>query len=129
MEPSRELDILVAVALGWRQLSYRLWHDENGRERWIDDREGAWSPSTDIVAAFTVDKPGWLWEFKESRRVLSVALYTSRELRRLAIEMFPVLSKDVVTIWQEWLDDKAATYALARCLAALKAMGVEVEDA
>ena len=77
--------------------------------------------STDIAAAWTVDKPGWLWEFKEMPATLTVILYTSFELRCKAMEIYPRIPKEVILIWHEWLKDKVQTYAWLRCLAALEA--------
>ena len=107
MKPGRELDALMAKYI-----------------------EGCYMPraySTDIAAAFTVDKPGWLWEFQESPETLTVELYTSPALRCKAIEMYPILPKKVILVRREWLEDKARTYAWLRCLAALEV--VKVKDA
>lgn len=107
MEPGRELDALMAEYI-----------------------EGCYMPraySTDVAAAFTVDKSGWLWEFKEMPETLTVVLYTSFALRRQAMEMYPILPKKVILIRREWLEDKSRTYAWLRCLAALEAVRVDVE--
>ncbi len=138
MKPGRELDARVADIMGRCghvlekvQDHYRC--QKCGEEFWgISWREGYCAfplYSTEIDAAWTVDKPGWLWEFQETSQTLTVELYTSSEMMQRAIRDFPILPKDVVLVRREWLDDKAATYAWLRCLAALEAVGVEIEDA
>ena len=139
MKPGRELNAKVAEKImGWDNIHYQPGgnipfgrpNDDYRR----DFPEAAYSRSilpysTDVAVAFTVDKPGWLWEFQESPGTLTVELYTSPALRCKAIEMFPILPKKVILVRREWLEDKARTYAWLRCLAALEAIGVEVEDA
>ena len=62
MPAGPEMDALMAEAMGWKQLSRRLWHDTNGHERWIDGnmsfihQQPRWSPSTDIAAAWEAVK-------------------------------------------------------------------------
>ena len=140
MKPGRELDAKVAEkVMGWDHVhcypggnicfgrpddDYRRDYPNN-----VAYAKRVLAYSTDIAVAFTVNKPSWLWEFQETPGTLTVTLYTSFTLRRKAIEMYPILPKDVVLIRREWLDDKAATYAWLRCLAALEAAGMEVEDA
>jgi len=95
MEPSRELDALVAEkVMNWDNV-----HCLSGGNipfgRPDDDYNRAFPSamysepvplySTDIAAAWTVDKPGWLWEFQEAVGVLSVTLYTSPALRHKAM--------------------------------------------
>ncbi len=139
MKPSRELDMKVAEhVMGWDNIHYQPGGnvpfgrpDDDYRRDYPNNT--AYSKrvlpySTDIAAAWTVDKPGWLWEFQETSQVLTVTLYTSSEMMQRAIRDFPILPEDVVLIRREWLDDKAATYAWLRCLAALEAVGVEVSD-
>lgn len=88
LNPGRELDALVAErVMGWRRLSYQqafpdsdfqrgrtkltsYWHDPSGAKKALAEDsydyyqpEDAWSPSTDIAAAWTIiDKmiaDGW----------------------------------------------------------------------
>lgn len=128
MKPSRELDAKIAKYI----IGYECVCDETPVDCPIhayDDRDTLRPYSTDIAAAFAVDEPGWLWEFQEASQALTVTLYTSFEMIREAIRDFPILPEDVILIRREWLDDKAATYAWLRCLAALEAVSVEVEDA
>lgn len=127
MKPGRKLDAEVAEIMG-----YECVCEEEAADCPIHaygDRDTLRPYSTDVAAAFTVDKPDWLWEFKEMPEMLTVILYTSHALRRKAIEMFPILPKKVILVRREWLEDKAQTYAWLRCLAALEAVGVEVGDA
>lgn len=117
MEPGRELDALIfEKVMGWVIL---LPGFRDTRDKAIPFY------STDLAAAFTVDKPGWLWEFTESVGTLTVILYTSLEMWRKAIGDYPIFPEDAILVRQIWLDDKAQTYAWLRCLAALKAVGVE----
>ena len=139
MKPGRELDALVAEhVMGWKlSADGSEWLDAD--EVYIEDakywRIGGnddilpWSPSTDIAAAWQVDRPGWTWEFQETSHDLTATLYPSPEARSEALTSYPILPEGVVLVRREWLDDKAGTYAWVRCLAALRAMGVEVEDA
>jgi len=117
------------------------WRDEtDGGQYWVDANDHykapysrdenprwRWSPSTDIAAAWQVDRPGWVWEFQETSHDLTATLYPSPEARSEAIASWPVLPKGVALVRREWGDDKASTYAWVRCLAALRAVGVEAE--
>lgn len=128
MKLSRELDALIAEKV----MGYECVCKEEPADCPIhayDDRDTLRAYSADIAAAWTVDKPGWLWEFQEAQKVLTVTLYTSFGILIEATRAYPVLPKSVILVQQEWLEDKVSTYALARCLAALKAVGAEVEDA
>lgn len=140
MEPSKELDALVAEhVLGWDRIHYKFGgnvaygrpNDDYRRDfpnnRAYENRILAYS--TDVAAAFTVDKPGWLWDFQETSQTLTVTLYTSSEMKQRAISGFPIFPKDAILVRREWLKDKAQTYAWLRCLAALEATGVEAKDA
>lgn len=142
MKPSRELDALVAAIMGrCGHVLKRIQDDDYcshfqcqkcDEEFWgLAWHEGYCAfpeYSTQIDAAFTVDKPGWLWEFKEMPETLTVELYTSLALRRKAIEMYPILPKKVILVRRKWLDDKTQTYAWLRCLAALEAVEVNVGE-
>lgn len=125
MKPGRELDAEVAKYI----IGYECVCEEEAADCPIhayDDHDTLRPYSTDLAAAFSVNKPGWLWEFEETPETLTVTLYPSPALRRRAIAMFPILPKDVVLVRREWLDDKAQTYAWLRCLAALEAVGVKL---
>ena len=125
MKSSRELDSWVAEHV----IGYECVCDETLVDCPIHARgdcDTLRPYSTNIAAAFSIDKPGWLWEFQETPETLTATLYTSFALRRKAIEMYPVLPMDVIFIRRGWLGDKAQTYAWLRCLTALEAVGVEV---
>jgi hypothetical protein len=70
--------------------------------------------STDIAAAFAVDKPGWLWEFQELRESLVVMLSVS--LMAQPETDYDTISRRTIWVEREWLNDKAQTYAWLRCL-------------
>lgn len=103
------MDAAVAEVLGWRQLSYRLWHDRDGRERWIDNKDGTWSPSTGIAAA---------WElFKKLRERQPPVTF---QLDGWDHHWVCWVDKEGINRWA-----KAQTASLAICRAFLKANGVE----
>jgi len=139
MKPGRELDALVAKKImGWKlSADASEWLDADGEymkaaEYWYiggNDDILPWSPSTDIAAAWQVDKPGWVWEFQETSHDLTATLYPSPQARIEAMASYPILPEGVTLVRREWGEDKASTYAWVRCLAALRAVGVEVKDA
>ena len=80
--------------------------------------------STDIAAAWLVDKPGWYWIFHEALNHLQITLYPSKELyhkRPWDLQPYP---KGIICVKVNWDErkTKAEVYALGRCRAALKAM-------
>jgi hypothetical protein len=139
MKPGRELDALVAEALGWKRTDerppdYHNW--TNYPDVWYRTPNGTIENvtnippySTDIAAAWQMDRPGWTWEFQETSHDLTATLYPSPEARSEALASYPILPEGVTLVRREWGDDKAGTYAWVRCLAALRAVGVEVGDA
>ena len=60
MPAGQEMDMLIAEkVMNWKQLSNRLWHDDDGNERWIDAdksfiHQPCWSPSTNIADAWEI---------------------------------------------------------------------------
>lgn len=74
--------------------------------------------STDLAAAWQIDKPGWRWEFSELSCGLDVILWSeSGDLEKLG---------QAYILWDS-VPDKATAYCLARCRAALEAVGVDWE--
>jgi hypothetical protein len=78
---------------------------------WCDE----WHPSTDIAAAWQVDKREWRWEFKEDKHRLTAWLTTPG---------YKHYSRAVW--WHKVQHDKIVTYCLIRCRLALAACGVTV---
>lgn len=141
MKPGRELDALMAEALGFKTKWFV--YPDNSRillclvgktasrnDGWVerDDWRSVPPYSTEIAAAWRVDRPGWTWEFQETSHDLTATLYPSPEARMEAVTSYPVLPEGVALVRREWGEDKASTYAWVRCLAALRAVGVEVEN-
>ena len=148
MKPGRELDALVAERIVGRcahilrktqtlELDSQILSNYHqcqkcGEKFWgIAWHEGYCafpSYSTDVAAAWQVDRPGWTWEFQETSHDLTATLYPSPQARSQAIASYPILPEGVTLVRREWGDDKASTYAWVRCLAALRAVGAEVKD-
>jgi len=125
MKPGRELDALVAEYV----IGYECVCDEEPVDCPIhayNDHYTLSPYSTDIAAAWRVDKPGWVWEFQETSHDLTATLYPSPQARIEAMANYPILPEGVALVRREWLDDKATTYACVRCLAALRAVGAEI---
>ena len=125
---NEQLDVLVAEKVkGWQLLP--KWPDGSvtamtaGVEIVIIPslaRDDAWSPSTDIAAAFQVDRPVWRWEFEElvlydnnadGHPTLEITLYGY--LHQLADIFIPLDP-----------DNKTAAYCRGRCIAACYACGI-----
>lgn len=128
MEAGREMDILVIEkVLEWQLVPDSNYHGCGGamfavtesserRFMWhleadVYSGEKRWSPSTNIAAAWQVDRPTWVWRFYEAKYGLEVTLDFSGR----------TVFADV--LWSE-VGNKALAYALGRCRAALKATAV-----
>jgi len=122
MKPGRELDALVVeMVMDWDHQD--IWDDEPlvpPDVYLIRLKETVPPYSTDIAAAWQVDRPSWVWEFQETSHDLTATLYPSPEARMEAVTSYPILPEGVTL---------ASTYAWVRCLAALLAVGMEVENA
>lgn len=114
----KNIDMLVAKkVMGWIvQPDVDLYVTE------ADSLTEAWKPipyfSQDLAAAWQIDKPGWRWEFSELSCGLDVILWSeSGDLEKLG---------QAYILWDS-VPDKATAYCLARCRAALEAVGVDWE--
>jgi len=100
-------------------------------ERWIYDPlypdKAIWSPSTDPVAAFQVDKPEWRWQFDESTWLFGkTPSHPILTIRIVTDAMF----FDILAHVELYFDpaNRTAAYCRGICLCALKACGIkEVE--
>ena len=121
-----ELDVLVAEkVMGWRHI-----YDKPGK-KWLWDTwqtvqlpdGGSYSSgchticprfSHDIACAFQVDKPEWEWLFGERGGDLHIVLCVQAEEDGIYEVVLPLDP-----------DNKIPAYCRGRCIAALKAYGVE----
>jgi hypothetical protein len=125
----RELDAKVAEEIFDKPPSYYdcPHFDKNGRILSFCSCPDLPRCSTDIAAAWLVDKPGWYWNFHEAPNHLQITLYPSKELyHKRPWDLQPV-PKEIVNVKVNWDEckTKAGVYALGRCRAAL--MAVEAE--
>jgi hypothetical protein len=129
------MDAAVAKALGWRNLHWRevdresnhyapggWWGNGPNGECYLDK-----GYSSDIVAAWKLDRIGWRWQFWETPETLAVTLFTSIEMASDAAWESPRLPEGTIVVQNRWEDSesKVDAYALGRCRAFLKANGVE----
>ena len=120
MEAGREMDAVVAAkVMGWHktdrhfgQFGELWWNVPDGVLSWAKTSFGSFQPSTDIIAAWQVDRPTWEWTFSEQKDCLGIILSLPKRYFLVGV------------LWAE-VDNKALAYALGRCRAALKAVGVE----
>ncbi len=137
MAAGREMDRLVAETMGWTLDERRCpvcgwWLKERCEDGCVvgdcsqrpppkiryDERYAHYS--TDIAAGWEVDNEGWHWNFYEGTRDLYAVLRVPRAFD-------PIFAR---VPWAEVDNDKARAYALCRCRAALKAVGLtETEEA
>ena len=120
MEAGREMDALVAErVMGWvkteRNVRGADFDNEWYVKEYLVDLDGKFNANapaytTDISAAWEVDKEDWYWEFVEDIDGLQITLYFNHP--------FPVH----VFISFEDYKTKAQAYAFGRCKAALKAV-------
>lgn len=129
------MDAAVAEALGWKRtlmhpVDYHNW--TNYPNVWYITPDGIIENvtnippySTDIAAAWGLDKTAWRWKFYETPNTLAVILFTSIEMQCEAAWISPSWPEGTIVIQNLWQDDKASTYALGRCRAFLMTNGVE----
>lgn len=115
MKAGRETDALIAErVMGFSE----IWHGTMP-SYWDGDAQRLLPRySTDIAAAWEVDKPEWRWLFCEHPKRLTILLWDG------FLGDDPIATAHVK--WDE-VETKSEAYALGRCRAALKA--VEVSDA
>ncbi len=113
-----QLDVLVAeTVMEWTRCPDC--EAPHWRNTGIAGASWNWSPSTNIVHVFQVDKPEWRWGLHEFDGVgpprLSVDVWPKigygPRLANVEVPMDP--------------DNKTAAYCRGRCIAVLKACGVE----
>ena len=134
----RELDTKMAELMGWRLVADNAnaltWSDDESKEfpagklyTWFDTSYPSFRPSTDIAAAWLVDKPGWYWTFFETPIFLQITLYPSIEVWHKRPGDYQVLQKEIIIITVNWDEckTKAEVYALGRCRAARMAAEAE----
>jgi hypothetical protein len=127
MEAGREMDALVAErVMGFKVQIVERKRDTFGTYKVKHYRVGNGflaEYSTDIAAAWQVDKSDWYWVFSEMPNKLQITLYPSREAwdkRPFEMHPYPKESVHVDVRWDE-CKTKAEAYALGRCRAALLA--------
>lgn len=69
----------------------------------------------DLVAAWQIDRPGWKWWFLESQNGLRASLWVQPD------------GLCVASVFIEWarVPSKTVAYCIARCRAALEAVGID----
>jgi len=127
MPAGRETDALVAKVMGWRNVHtlpggnvyFGEMPDDWNRNCWqhgpdwnIPHLDQVWQFSTEVCAAWMVDREGWRWQFHEGIDDLFVVLTPT------ICDDEPSL--DSFVTWDEG-PDKPSVYALARCRTVLKA--------
>ena len=118
---NEQLNVLVATrVMGWLRSLTDVWLEPNGASRYsvfprLYNVSPPWSPADNIACAFQVDRSEWRWWAEEENdNTLEVGIFDrggNGVLANINVNMDPA--------------NKAAAYCRGRCIAALKAGGVE----
>lgn len=135
LQPGRELDVLMARAMGWA-----VYEKEDYVQGWdnlsaeypcliLGERENdysvmqseydiskpvLWRPSANLLHAFEVDREGWRWRTRETDDWVTTELTVETGQSTSTNYQFNQYTK--IVMWGD-VDDKPAAYALARCRA------------
>lgn len=118
--PGREMDALAAQVVKGYTLDYEF--AESMGEPTVKDLRDQYDEwgilpnySTDMTAAWSLDRPGWLWEFKETVNGL-----VARLIWQVDNDWTKAHARETFPLWADF-PSKSAAYAWARCQLAIRA--------